>query len=101
MEEKKIPYARMLFVCTHSREDGRVSCANPGRPGKEIAGELKKTVKAMGLKHRVRVTKTGCQDLCGQGPIVSVWPEGAVHTATSLEDVPSLLKRYVEPLKDD
>ena len=35
MDKKPIPYEKTVFVCTHARADGRVSCGNPGRGGVE------------------------------------------------------------------
>ena len=54
-----------VFVCHGSR------CTAGGAP--RVRSALAKALRAVGLK--ARVTRTGCQGLCKQGPVVFV--EGA------------------------
>ncbi len=93
MQKKNVPYARTLFVCTHTREGGRVACANPGRPGLELCEALKEGVKAAGLKGKVRVARSGCLDLCEQGPNAFLYPSGEWFSGLTLEDVPALVEK--------
>lgn len=98
MEKKPSPYQRAVFVCTHSRGEGaRISCANPGRDGEKICEALKHAVKEAGLKGRVRVARSGCLDLCEQGPNALVYPDGEWLSGMSLADVPGLVKKLAEP----
>lgn len=100
MRTEPVPYRRMIFVCTNVRQDGRVACANPGRSGAEICERLKDTVKARGLKRKVRVTRSGCMDLCSQGPNVAVFPDNVWHAGVGVEDLPGIIEKYLAPLED-
>ena len=99
MDRVKVPYQRMIFVCTNTRdEEGRLACANSGRGGDVICEKLKAAVKEKGLTGRVRVMRSGCQDLCEKGPILSVFPDNTCHQFVSPQDVPELIKTYLDPL---
>lgn len=76
-----------VFVCHGSR------CTNGGAP--KIRALLAKALRGAGLK--ARVTRTGCQGLCKQGPVVFVESDrprtwGGVREA----DVPKLARRIVK-----
>lgn len=93
---KPVPFKRTLFVCTHERSDGRVACANAGRGGKELADKLKAAVHAAGLKGKVRVAKSGCLDLCEEGPNAFLYPEGQWFCGLKPEDAAALAKKLAE-----
>ncbi len=76
MKSAKVPFAKTIFVCVHAREGGRVACGNPGRGGLELCEALKSGAKARRLKGKVRVARTGCLDLCEQGPNAFLYPDG-------------------------
>ena len=94
MNEEKVPYRRMIFVCTNVREDGRPACGLRG--SEKICEALKDEVKKRGLKGKIRALKSGCMDLCEKGPNLMVWPEGTLHSGVTLEDVPSLIEKYLQ-----
>lgn len=89
----------MIFVCTNVREGGKIACANPGRGGDLLCAKLKAYVGEAGLKGRVRVVRSGCLDLCAQGPNLMVWPEGVWYKGVSEADLPAILTKHLEPLK--
>ena len=93
MKKRPVPYVRTVFVCTNVRADGRVACANPGRGGAEVCEALKHEVKKAGLKGKVRVARSGCLDLCAQGPNLFIQPEGEWYSGVATADVPELLKK--------
>lgn len=99
MDETPAPFRRMVFVCVNAREDGRVACANPGRGGDELCRRLKEGVTALGLKGKVRVVRTGCLDLCEQGPNVVLFPEGTRLCGVSPDDAPKILERLKAELE--
>jgi len=86
-----------VFVCGNVREDGRVACANPGRGGDLLLKALKEGVKHAGLKKQVRVARSGCLDLCEQGPNLFVYPEGGWYSGVCEADVPDLLEKLKQP----
>lgn len=99
MDPKPVPFKRTLFVCTHAREDGeRPSCAAPGRDGFKVLEALKAEVKARGLKGKVRVSRSGCLDLCEQGPNAFLYPEGTWFGGLKAADAPRLAERLAEGL---
>jgi (2Fe-2S) ferredoxin len=93
MKSGRVPYRKTVFVCTNTRADGRVACGNPGRGGVELCAALKEGAKRLGLKGKVRVARTGCLDLCEQGPNVFVYPDGEWLSGLSASDAESILKK--------
>jgi (2Fe-2S) ferredoxin len=94
VKHQAVPYRRMVFVCMNVREeDGRPACGNRG--AETICERLKEEVKKRGLKGKVRVLKSGCMDLCEQGPNVMAFPEGAWHSGVGADDVPALIEKYL------
>lgn len=93
MKDKPIPFLKTVFVCTHTRGDGRVACGNPGRGGLELCAALKDGVKKAGLKGKVRVASSGCLDLCEQGPNAFVYPSGEWLSGIDAADAPEILKK--------
>ena len=94
MNCEKVPYQRMIFVCTNASHDGeRPVCAEGC--SEEVLKALKEEVKKRGLKGKVRALKTGCMDLCEKGPNVMVFPDGTLHSGVSPADVPFLIEKYL------
>jgi (2Fe-2S) ferredoxin len=85
-----------VFVCTNRRapENPKGSCAHGG--SEAVLERLKSTAYAHGLKDRVRVMSSSCQDLCGHGPIVSVWPTGTFYGHVQLEDCAAIVEETFE-----
>ena len=96
MKSAKVPFQKTAFVCTNARDGGRVACGNPGRGGLELCEALKHGVKKLGLKGKVRVARTGCLDLCEQGPNVFLYPDGEWLSGLAPEDAEKILKRLAD-----
>ena len=96
MDKKPVPYRKTVFVCTNTRADGGIACANPGRGGLELCEALKREVKTAGLKGKVRVARSGCLDLCARGPNAFVYPDGEWFSGLTPEDAPEILKKLSE-----
>lgn len=93
METKSVPYKKTVFVCTNVRENGNIACANPGREGQILCEKLKEFVKEAGLKGKVRVVRSGCLDLCAQGPNIFIYPDGEWLSGASVKDLPEIIKK--------
>jgi len=93
MEKRPVPYRKSVFVCANLREDGRLACANPGRGGDKLCEALQRAVKEAGLKGKVRVARSGCLDLCSQGPNLFIFPEGECYSGVREEDLPEILRK--------
>lgn len=96
MDKKPVPFRKTVFVCVNVREGGRVACGNPGRGGVELCEALKAAAKAAGLKGKVRVAKSGCLDLCEQGPNAFVYPGGEWLSGVTAADVPDIVRKLEE-----
>ena len=93
MKSIPVPYRRTLFVCTNVREDAsRPSC---GKRGEAICQALKDEIHKRGLKGKIRAMKSGCHDLCEEGPNVMVFPEGTVETHVTADDISTLVEKYI------
>ncbi len=103
METLQPPYRKLILVCCHERDPAkRESCAAAyreaeGGSGFHILKALKEAQRGRNLKGKVRIAKSGCQDMCETGPTVSIWPEGKVYTGVTLADVPALIEAEMEP----
>ena len=85
MEQTQVPYQRIVFVCINRRTAPEACCAE--RDSEAIAERLKARVKELGLSRLVRVSKSGCQDVCAKGPNVMVFPDYAWYHGVTIEDV--------------
>lgn len=94
MDRKPVPFKKTLFVCVNDRgPGGRVSC---GAAGARLCEVLKDEVKKAGLKGKVRVAKSGCLDLCEQGPNVFSYPDGQWLSRVGEADLPELVRKLGE-----
>lgn len=93
MNSKAIPYQRTVFVCTNTRDEGKIACANPGRAGKNICEKLKAYVKEAGMKGNIRVARSGCLDLCAQGPNIFIYPDNLWYSQVKEEDLPQIMAK--------
>ena len=98
MKESKVPYKKIIFVCTHARE-GESACSNPERGkncGMELVEILREEVKIRGLKGKIRIAKSGCMDLCAQGPNIMIFDEKGAYTwanNVTQEDLPAFIEK--------
>ena len=96
MERARVPYQKILFVCVNRREPNEICCAH--RESDAVAAALKERVKALGMSRHVRVSKSGCQDLCAKGPNVMVFPDYLWYQGVTLADVERIVQDTVRGL---
>jgi len=72
MQSSKPHFLKYIFVCENKREEG--ACCGP-RGGERLREFLKKAVKERGLADKVRVSRSGCLDVCSEGPNVLLMPD--------------------------
>jgi bidirectional [NiFe] hydrogenase diaphorase subunit len=58
----------------------------------EIKKALEKAVADRNLGDKVEVRRVGCMGLCGQGPLVTIKPEGLVYERVTPENAPSIIE---------
>ena len=97
MDQQKVPYRKILFVCVNKREPHEACCAR--RESEALAAALKSRVKALGLSGVVRVSKSGCQDLCAKGPNVMVFPDYVWYRGVTPADVERIIQDTVQGLE--
>ena len=96
MEQGRVPYEKILFVCINKREPNQICCSHGG--SEAIAAALKARVKELGLSRMVRVSKSGCQDLCAKGPNVMVFPDYRWYHGVTPEDVERIVQDTIRGL---
>ena len=97
MEQERVPYQKILFVCVNKREPHEVCCSH--RESEAIAVALKARVKALGFSRTVRVSKSGCQDLCAKGPNVMIFPDYVWYHGVTPHDVERIVQETIRDLK--
>ena len=97
MERAKVPFQKILFVCVNRREPNEACCAD--RQSEAIAAALKERIKLRGLSRRVRVSKSGCQDLCAKGPNVMVFPDYTWYHGVTVQDVDRIIDDTIRRLQ--
>ena len=94
MEVSKPQFEKYILVCENHRDVG--DCCAP--QGVLIREELKKKVKEAGLSHRIRVSRTGCLDVCSQGPNVLLMPDNLWFKRVTEKDLSEIMKTAVSRL---
>ena len=61
----------------------------------EIRDALQKRVVDRNLADRVEVRRVGCMGFCGQGPMVTVEPDGLLYEHVTIESAPSIIDAVV------
>ena len=91
MERDRASFSKYIFVCENEKEG---ACC--GAAGSRIREELKKSIKAMGLDRKIRVSRTGCLDVCSEGPNVLVMPEALWFKKVSSSDIGEILQTVTQ-----
>ena len=94
MESSHSPYLKHLYVCLNRREAGKACCA--ASEAEAIHQKLKAYIQANGLKGKVRVSASGCMDLCAQGPNVMVYPDYRWYSHVTLQEVDRLIEEELK-----
>lgn len=97
MQQDRVPYQRILFVCINKREPHETCCSH--RESEAIAASLKARIKALGFSRAVRVSKSGCQDVCAKGPNVMVFPDYVWYHGVTQDDVESIIRDVTRDLQ--
>ncbi len=93
METSDPKFDKYIFVCTNERlGDEKVSCG-VSFCGKELAAKLKDEVKKAGMAGKIRVSKSGCLDVCEEGANVLIYPDNLWLKKTQIADIPAILEK--------
>ena len=69
-------YDKHIFICTNDRGENSTKQSYGRCGGLDIRKEFVSLINASGLKGKVRANKSGCLDLCEQGPAIVIYPQG-------------------------
>ncbi len=94
MELSKSAFQKYIFVCENAREGE--SCCMP--EGQKIREALKDLVKSEGLSKKIRVSRTGCLDVCTDGPNVLLMPDNIWFKRVAVGDIKNLLEAVKKDL---
>ena len=83
-------FKKYLFVCENLREKG-VCCAAQGSG--DLRERLKEEVKQRGLQSAIRVSRTGCLDVCAEGPNVLLVPDYIWFKHVGKNDIEEIIKK--------
>lgn len=93
MKTDKPAFEKYVFVCTNERTVGeRVSCG-ASFCGKELFVGIKESVKKAGMSGKIRISKTGCLDVCEEGPNVLIYPDSLWLNHVEMADIPAILEK--------
>ncbi len=81
-------FKKYIFVCENDRP-GEDCCAAAGL---KIREKLKQAVKDQGLSGQIRVSRSGCLDVCSEGPNVLLMPDNVWLKGVAEGDVEEILK---------
>lgn len=89
MEAARPPFQKYVFVCENERPEG--ACCMPA--GTKIRELLKEKVKQKGLSKQIRVSRSGCLDVCSEGPNVLVMPDNVWFKKVRIEDADAIIQQ--------
>lgn len=61
----------------------------------KIMEEMESLLKISNLEDEVKIVKTGCFGLCAEGPIVVIYPEGAMYVRVEVSDVQVIVEEHL------
>ena len=96
-------YEKHIFICTNDRGENsaRKSCGNCG--GLEIRKDFVDLITKSGLKGKVRANKSGCLDICEQGPAIVIYRQGFWYLGLERKNIQKIFEHSVigdEPVQE-
>jgi len=62
----------------------------------KLRDKLIAKLEELGIREEVQVIMSGCFGLCAEGPIVVVYPEGAMYSRVSLKDIEQIAEEHLK-----
>jgi (2Fe-2S) ferredoxin len=84
-----------LFICENRRPDGARQGSCAARGSEALRQAFKNELIRRGLTGEIRANSAGCLDLCAQGPVVVVYPEGTWYVGVGPEDVAEIVQQHL------
>jgi len=95
MKQSKPYFQCQMFVCVRKRDNGKPNCAERG--SEVIRDQLKAKCKDLELRTKVRISKSGCQDLCARGPNIHIMPQNIWLSGVKSEDIDEIVSQFIKP----
>lgn len=83
----------MQYYRSHVLVCAGTGCTSSGSA--VLFDEFEQRLKDAGIENEVKIVKTGCFGLCAEGPIVVVYPEGAMYCRVTKEDVQEIVLEHL------
>ena len=83
----------MQFYRSHVLVCAGTGCTSSGSA--VLFDEFEQRLKDAGIENEVKVVKTGCFGLCAEGPIVVVYPEGAMYCRVTKTDDQEIVEEHL------
>lgn len=80
-------YRAHVLICAGT------GCTSSGSA--KLFTEFERCIQEAGIDNEVKLVKTGCFGLCAEGPIVVVYPEGAMYCRVTAEDVHEIVSEHL------
>ena len=61
----------------------------------KLRERLTDKLKELGISDEVQIIQTGCFGLCAEGPIVVVYPEGAMYAKVTPKDIDVIAEEHL------
>lgn len=88
MKENHI-FEKHVFVCTSGK-----TCPTKANV-EEFASSMKNQITEKGLKHKIRINKSGCLGWCTSGAVMVVYPEAVWYTDLDQEKVTKIFDEHI------
>ena len=88
-------FIKHIFVCINQRDENAVRCSCGEENGAEIVARFKELIQSHKLKMKVRAQRASCFDICEQGPIMVIYPEGVFYAQIKSKDVKSICDEHL------
>ncbi|WP_058302076.1 (2Fe-2S) ferredoxin domain-containing protein [Gorillibacterium timonense] len=82
------PALRSVMVC------GASGCHD--KQGRELYATVRDELIRRKQDERIELVQTGCLGICGQGPVLVVYPEGTVYTSVHVSDVWEIVEDHLQ-----
>ncbi len=92
MDISKPQFTKYIFVCENRRDEG-ACCAPKSIHLREL---LKKGIQERGLTKKIRVSRSGCLEVCSEGPNVLLMPDNIWFNHVEEKDVEEIIRSAVK-----
>ena len=88
-------FEKHIFICTNERDEKstRKSCGACG--GIDLRKDVVKMINKAGLKGKVRANKSGCLDVCEQGPAMVIYPKGFWYLGVNRKNIKTIFNKSI------